>query len=358
MIGRGVDQIQQRSVSPELFEAHARSARDYVALAEGASGPLPRGVAPDYVWGDALGELARVRPAARIVNLETALTTSPSAWPGKAVHYRAHPENARILRAAGIDCCSLANNHVLDWGREGLRETLAALAQAGVRSAGAGLDVASAEAPALLPVGASGRVLVFAFATLDCGTAPDWAASASRPGIALVPELVPSAVAALAARVEAHKLPGDSVVASIHWGANWGWEVPSAQRAFAHALIERAGVDVVHGHSSHHPKGIEVHRGRLIVYGCGDFLDDYEGIAGQERYRPELGLMFFPTLDAKSGALRRLELVPTRVHRFRVERAAPEQVAWLAAKLDRESEKLGARVRRADDGTLQLGWNA
>ena len=354
MLGRGIDQIQQRASRPELFEPYVRSALEYVELAERATGPLPRQVPPAYVWGDALDEWARVRPDARIVNLETAVTTADAAWPRKGIHYRMHPANVGILTAAGIDCGVLANNHVLDWGRAGLGETLDTLHAAGIRTAGAGRTAQEAAQPAILPVGGRARVLVFAFATLDCGTLPDWAATATRAGIALLPALSAGAVAEIAARVRAVKQPGDVVVASIHWGGNWGYAVPAAQRTFAHALIDSAQVDVVHGHSSHHFKGIEVHRDHLILYGCGDFINDYEGIGGYESYRGELGLMYFPTLDARDGALRRLTMIPTQVRHFRVNRARPDDARWIAATLDRESRALGTRVERASDGELRL----
>jgi len=76
------------------------------------------------------------------------------------------------------------------------------------------------------------------------------------------------------------------VVASIHWGDNWGYEI-------AHNLIDHAGVDIIHGHSSHHAKGIEVWHGKPVIYGCGDFINDYEGIGGNEKYRSDLSLMYF-----------------------------------------------------------------
>jgi poly-gamma-glutamate synthesis protein (capsule biosynthesis protein) len=354
MLGRGIDQIQPRASRPELFEPYVRSALDYVELAEGVTGPLPRNVPPAYVWGDALDEWARVRPDARILNLETAVTTSEAAWPGKGIHYRMHPANVGVLAAAGIHCCGLANNHVLDWGRAGLGETLDTLHAAGLHTAGAGRTAQEAAQPAILPVGERARVLVFAFATLDCGTGRDWAATDTRAGLVLLPELSASAVAEIAARVRAVKQPGDVVVASIHWGGNWGYRVPAAQRAFAQALIESARVDVVYGHSSHHFKGLEVYRQRLILYGCGDFLNDYEGISGYESYRGELGLMYFPTLDARDGTLRRLTLTPTEVRHFRVNRARPDEARWIAATLDRESRAFGTRVEWTSNGELRI----
>jgi poly-gamma-glutamate capsule biosynthesis protein CapA/YwtB (metallophosphatase superfamily) len=76
MTGRGVDQILAHPSAPQIQEPYARDARDYVALAEEANGPIARPVSPAYVWGDALQELERVVPEARSINLETSVTTS------------------------------------------------------------------------------------------------------------------------------------------------------------------------------------------------------------------------------------------------------------------------------------------
>src|SRR4029453_6689562 len=116
MTGRGIDQILPHPSRPQLFEPYVRSAVEYVNLAERANGPIARPVDYAYVWGDALAELERVRPDARIVNLETAVTASDDAWSGKGIHYRMHPANVSCLTVAKLDCCCLANNHVLDWG--------------------------------------------------------------------------------------------------------------------------------------------------------------------------------------------------------------------------------------------------
>jgi poly-gamma-glutamate synthesis protein (capsule biosynthesis protein) len=122
--GRGIDQILPHPGEPQLFETCMRSALGYVELAERASGPISRPVDFAYIWGDALATLERLRPDVRIVNLETAVTVADDAWPGKRIHYRMHPGNLPCLTAAKIDCCVLANNHVMDWGRGGLVETL------------------------------------------------------------------------------------------------------------------------------------------------------------------------------------------------------------------------------------------
>ncbi|NIR58710.1 MAG: CapA family protein [Gammaproteobacteria bacterium] len=355
MIGRGVDQVLPHPSDPRIHEPYVRDARDYVELAEHAHGPIGRGVDYAYPWGDGLALLDEIDPDVRLINLETAVTLSDDCWRGKGINYRMHPGNVPCLTAAGIDACALANNHVLDWGYSGLRETLATLQGAGILAAGAGADLDGAAAPAVLPTASGARVLVFSLGSESSGIPGAWAATARRPGVWLLDEAAGDS-GTLAERVRAHKRPGDVAVASLHWGPNWGYEIDPAQRALAHALIEEGGVDVVHGHSSHHAKGIEVHRGRLILYGCGDLINDYEGIAGHESFRSDLGLMYFARLDARTGALAALRMVPMRMRRLRLERAGPADAAWLRDRLDGEGRRLGTRLEHRANATLVLAW--
>jgi poly-gamma-glutamate synthesis protein (capsule biosynthesis protein) len=341
MTGRGVDQILAAPCDPAIDEPWMKSALDYVLLAEEVSGPIPRGVEPAYVWGDALGELERERPAARIVNLETAVTHS-NARAAKGINYRMSPANAACLAAARIDCCVLANNHVLDWGRQGLEETLGTLRALGMRTVGAGRDADEAEAPARV----GENLLVFAFGLESAGVTADWAAGAATPGVSWLPDLSPQTADAVAERILGAKRPGDVAVVSVHWGPNWGYEVSPLQRGFARRLVDAGAADLVHGHSSHHPGAIEIYRDRLILYACGDLLNDYEGISGHESFRPRLALMYFPTLAA-GGALAGLSLSPLQVRRFRLERATEDDAEWLAAVLRRESRR---SVERTPEG--------
>lgn len=354
MTGRGVDQIFAHACPPRIHERYATSALDYVALAERAHGPIPRRAAPAYVWGVLLDVLARAAPDARIVNLETSVTTSEDAAP-KGINYRMHPGNVAVLAAAGVDCCVLANNHVLDWGVAGLRETLSSLRAAGIRVAGAGCDLDAAAAPAVLPLGSGGRVLVVAAGAADSGIPAAWAAGAGQAGVHLLRDLSAESAESLGRIVRAHRREGDVVVASIHWGENWGYEIPAEHRRFAHALVERARVDVVHGHSSHHAKAIEVHRGRPILYGCGDLLTDYEGIGGHERYRDDLVLAYLLALDARTGALRGLTMTPLRLRQLRLNHPTPAERGWLCDTLDRECGRFGHRVVQRD-ARLVLEW--
>lgn len=131
---------------------------------------------------------------------------------------------------------------------------------------------------------------------------------------------------------------------------DWGYHIPAGQRRFARQLIDAAGVNVVHGHSSHHPRGIEVYREKPILYGCGDFLNDYEGIGGQEAFRGDLTLMYFLTLDPASGRLLRLSLVPLQIRRFRLHRPSAADAAWLREVMARECGRLGTTVAGAGSG--------
>jgi poly-gamma-glutamate capsule biosynthesis protein CapA/YwtB (metallophosphatase superfamily) len=354
MTGRGIDQVLPHPGDPRISEPYSRSALDYVALAERTSGPIPRAVDFSYIWGDALAALDAAAPDLRLINLETAVTRTGTPWPGKGIQYRMNPQNIPCLTAGRIDCCVLANNHVLDWGYAGLEETLVSLARAGLMTVGAGADCAAARAPVAGVLPGQGRVLVFAWGVPSSGIPAAWAATPRRPGVNLLRDFSGTSVGEVAAAVQAHRRVGDRVVVSLHWGGNWGYSIPSEHRRFAHALIGEAGVDLIHGHSSHHPLGIEVYRGKPVLYGCGDLIDDYEGISGHEQYRSDLALLYLVTFARAGGALLRLRMIPMRRQRFRLVHASGDEADWLAAVLDRESRPLGARVRRANDDSLRL----
>ncbi len=355
MTGRGIDQILPHPCNPALHERRVRSALEYVHLAEQTNGPIPRHADPSYVWGEALDELNRMKPDARIINLETSITHSELYVP-KGINYRMNPDNTDCLKVAQIDCCVLANNHILDWQPAGLLETLATLNRFAIKAVGAGRDLDQAAAPAVLDIAGKGRVLVFSFASRTSGTHRNWAATQNTAGVNFLRDFSDASVAHISEQIAHVRRPNDVVVVSIHWGSNWGYEIPDEQRDFAHMLIDRARVSVIHGHSSHHPKSIEVYRNRLILYGCGDFLNDYEGIKGYEEYRDDLALMYFADVDAPSSNLVALELVPFQIRQFRLIRPSQDDIAWLQMTLDRESQRFGTRIEQISGGRFALSW--
>ena len=358
MLARGVDMIHESHCNPRLYEGNGLTAHGYVDLAIKANGPIPprsqRKV--DYVWGDAITVLEEKKPDLRIINLETSITTNDIPWPDKGIHYRMHPKNVAVIKSASIDCCVLSNNHTADWGFQGLKETLETLRESHIPYAGAGFNLDEAQAPAVFPIkNSSSRVLVFAAGHWSSGVPNQWRASSKHEGVHILDiHNVKKATAQLKELVRKYRQPDDVIILSIHWGGNWGFEINQFQKDFAHAAIEECGIDVVHGHSSHHVQGVEVFRGRLIIYGCGDFINDYEGIGGHSEYRGDLALMYFVEVEVGRGHLRDLTMVPTQMAKLRVNLAQGEDLRWLSQTMDRECQKYGLSVVTTEKGELKL----
>ncbi len=230
------------------------------------------------------------------VNLELPLTRSVVAAE-KPFVLRGEPELACTLRELSIDVANIANNHALDYGIAGLRETLEALRAAGIASVGAGRDLAEALQPAI--VEAKGvRVGFLGFAST---LPPGFAAGEDRPGIApirvcssfridpislaeqpgIAPWVqtisVPEDVDRAVAQVRGVRSEVDCLVLHLHWGIPNGWcaafQGPLAdyQRPLAHALIT-AGADLIVGHHPHAIHGIERCGRGLVAYSLGHFL--------------------------------------------------------------------------------------
>ena len=196
------------------------------------------------------------------------------------------------------------------------------------------------------------RVLVWSVGSASSGVPHSWAAGPEGAGVAFLSEHSDADADALCERVRRVKQPGDIAIVSVHWGSNWGYHVPRAQVRFAHRLID-SGVDVVHGHSSHHPRPIEVYRDRLVLYGCGDLINDYEGIGGHERFRGDLRLLYVARLDP-AGRLDELQMVPLQSRQLRLRHATEQDARWLHRVLRKASSGFGSRVDLAPDASLRL----
>ena len=354
MLGRGVDQILPHPGAPVLHEPYMRDARGYVRLAEHANGPIPRPADWPWPWGEVLALLDDAAPDVRVINLETTITADGEFADRKPVCYRMHPDNLPALTAFRPDVCALANNHILDFGYQGLTDTIAALTQAGIQGAGAGADLTAAHRPAVITVHDEHRVLIGSVAMASAGVPEAWAAHRHRAGVWLIQD--PSqrdAADDVAAQVLAHKRDGDVAIVSVHWGSNWGYAIASSEIAFAHRLID-AGVDIVHGHSSHHPRPIEIYRGKPILYGCGDVIDDYEGIGGHESFRSDLRLLYSACTDPASGELISLQMIPLRVRQMRLERASHTDAEWLRKTIEHTSRRFKTRVTARPNDLLEV----
>lgn len=350
MTARGIDPLLPAELgTPE--EVRVKAALDYV---RDAATSLPRAVCFEYPWGDALALLRREQPDLRLINLATTITASTDSLASR-LHAHLHPTQLPLLAAFGIDGAVLANRSVLSWGQDGLHDTLAALHQAGIACVGAGHDRAEAEQEVQWLLPGKARVRLFAFGHASSGLSPQCAAGEGSPGISWLPELDDSAVARLGERIRQGRMAGDLVIVALQWGPNWGYAVAEEQRRFAHALIDEAGVDLVWGYASHHPRPIEVYRGRLILYGVGDFLKDASVTSGHEEFRPDLAALYLLRYGP-DGRLAELRLWPMRVHLFHLKRAGARDSHWLAQVLSREGRLQHTGLAPQPDGSLRLYW--
>ena len=313
-----------------------------VMLGRGVNETL-RSIHPEELWGDVLPALSSAD--LRIANLECAVTGHDRPWTRtpKVFHFRADPRAVEVLQAARIDACSLANNHTLDFEEQGLLDTLRHLEAAGIRYAGAGRDREEAARPAFLTARTDGtrRVALLAFTDNE----QPFAAGPDRPGTNYLPvSMEPQVLRRVEAAVEQARGAGaDVVVFSNHWGPNMVERPNQLFRRFARAVIDR-GADVYYGHSAHVFQGVEIYKGKLILYDAGDFIDDY---AVGERLRNDRSFVFRVSLEGRE--LRRLQLLPVSLQYARVELArGGEREAILRRMVDLSAEMGTNLVRRED----------
>jgi poly-gamma-glutamate capsule biosynthesis protein CapA/YwtB (metallophosphatase superfamily) len=307
-----------------------------VMLGRGVNEAL-RTARPEDPWGDVLPLL--LSADLRIVNLECAITEHKRPWSRtpKVFHFRADPSAVEVLRAARVDACSLANNHTLDFEEKGLLDTLAHLEAAGIRYAGAGRNLEEAARSVLL----GGGVGLVAFTDNE----PPFAAGPGKPGTNYLPV---STEPGVLSRVEkaigaAREAGAETVVFSNHWGPNMVLRPPEAFRRFARAVVD-LGADVYYGHSAHVFQGVEVYRGKPILYDTGDFIDDY---AVDPDLRNDRSFLFRVSMEG--GELGRLELFPVVLPYARVELAAGDERSAVLDLMQRLSGGMGTTFERRED---------
>ncbi|MCA1688306.1 MAG: CapA family protein [Actinobacteria bacterium] len=292
---------------------------------------------PEEPWGDALPLLRSAD--LRITNLECAVTEHRRPWSRtpKVFHFRADPLAVEILRAARVDACSLANNHTLDFEEQGLLDTLAYLEAAGIRYAGAGRDLEEAARPVLL----EGGVALVAFTDNE----PPFAAGPAKPGTNYLPvSLEPGVLRRVEEAVGAARDAGaKTVVFSNHWGPNMVERPREIFRRFARAVVDR-GADVYYGHSAHVFQGVEIYRGKPILYDTGDFIDDY---AVDPKLRNDRSFLFYVSVEG--GDLGSLELFPVVLPYARVELARGSEREAILDRMVSLSAEMGTAFDRRED---------
>jgi poly-gamma-glutamate capsule biosynthesis protein CapA/YwtB (metallophosphatase superfamily) len=307
-----------------------------VMLGRGVNETL-RATRPEGPWGDVLPLLASAD--LRVINLECAITEHERPWSHtfKVFHFRADPLAVEVLRAARVDACSLANNHTLDFEEQGLLDTLAHLEAAGIRYAGAGRNLEEAARPVLL----EGGVALVAFTDNE----PPFAAGPDKPGTNYLPVSVePEVLRRVEEAIEAAREAGArTIVFSNHWGPNMVERPRESFRRFARAVMDR-GADVYHGHSAHVFQGVEIYRGKPILYDTGDFIDDY---AVDPDLRNDRSFLFRVSIEG--GDLERLELFPVALPYARVELAKGAEREAIIDRMAGLSAEMGTTFERRED---------
>lgn len=292
-----------------------------------------RKVPPEYVWGDTL----RIFEKAdfRMCNLECVISDRGRPWSHspKVFHFRSDAKNIAVLERARMNAVSLANNHVLDFEYDAMFEMLEILERKGILFTGAGKDIDEASKPAIFDLGGQ-RIGFLAFTDNE----PDWEAGEKKPGIFYVPIHLESQRAQnLLQLIKETKKQVDFLIVSAHWGPNWGYEPPKEHIPFAHALIER-GADVIFGHSGHVFRGIEIYKGKPILYCTGDFIDDY---AIDEIERNDESFLW--VLEFEERRLTRIMLYPTMIRDFHASLAKGIRAREIALKMEKLSSAFGTK---------------
>lgn len=198
-----------------------------------------------------------------MLNQEFPFGTTGEAVEDKEYTFRVDPKYVSVLPELGADIVTLANNHMLDFGREPLRETLSALDGAGILHVGAGLNLA--EASALKTIEAGGWTIGFLGATR---VIPEHSWTASRSNSGLFTTYDPTK---LLEEIQAAKETCDYVVVYVHWGVERNTEPEDYQKTLARQYID-AGADAVIGAHPHVLQGIEYYHGKPIFYSLGNFV--------------------------------------------------------------------------------------
>ncbi|NKZ05148.1 CapA family protein [Actinomadura latina] len=275
-----------------------------------------------------------------LVNLECCVSERGHPWdaPGKPFHFRAPPAAVGALTDLGVDCVTLANNHALDYGPDALLDTVAILRRAGIRTVGAGADLAEAREPAVLEVRGT-RLAVVGVTDHPA----DFAAAPGRPGVAYA-DLRRGVPDGLVRRIRRLRDQADAVLVMPHWGPNM-IEEPLAHVLRAAGALVDAGASLIAGSSAHVFHGVAW----PVMYDMGDFIDDY---AVDGRLRNDLGLLFLVTLDG--GRPSRVEAVPLRLDFAHTRLADGADLAWITGRLTAACRAFGTGVA-ARDGRLVIG---
>eukprot|EP01084_Bolivina_argentea_P164199 285495_1 len=386
MFGYGIDQILEYQVKVGSTKVPKSQFERFYRLDQQQDLQLPPieiTSQPNYIWGDMIQSLEYYHPDIKILNIEGSITTSNEYWPNKPFRFRMmHPKNIYVLNEINHDkrlVCTLANNHVIDWGYKGLNETFQTLTKNNITFCGIGPNIDIAWKPSVIELSEdkNSRIFVFGVGSVRSGCPSQWAATTNRSGIAMmnpsdssndyIKFIMKTVKIHIENYIKGKKVKKNIIILSIHWGPNWSWIFPDKYRQFAHALIDYndknndIGIDLIHGHSSHHIMGIEIYKNKAIFYGIGDTLDNY-GVKiihpNNYRYNATLGFLYFVDLNVTTGNVNNIILKGTQIKNKQIIYAQNESLIWLQYTMKRLCEQLNVTLYINEyDQTLRLHYD-
>ncbi len=288
-----------------------------------------------YPWGNIIPLLKTAD--LRVVNLETTLTKSMQKAP-KVFNFKSDPKNVKSLKEAHIDVVSLANNHIKDFGNEGLLETLKTLQAAGIKSVGAGKNLKQARAPLIIK---KNGIKIGIIGATD--NEPTWQATKTNAGtnyfnVRNLDQLLDD--------IKKLKKQVDIVIVSLHWGPNMRERPTKDYINAAHKMVN-AGADIIQGHSSHNFQGIETYKDKLILYDTGDLVDDYRV---DPVLRNDWSFIYFVTVS-KDG-VKNVTLVPIKIDNMQANRAIEPEKSMILKRIQSLSKEF--RTAFSDNGEIAL----
>lgn len=329
----------------------------------------------------------------RVCNLEGVVTSScpdMSAIYHSPVDYICQhgidTEQAKLLSDIGIDCCSIANNHVLDFKFDGVKDSIQFLNENGIKWFGFGKNWEVAWKPRMCNLKLSSfsngyagdnvkvdsrKVKIAFFGLADHFV--EWKATNQKAGINYFDVRYFSCAGEgnpnhstwtnfeiIEEQLNKVRKKTDLIVFSIHWGDNFQDGVLESFRLFAHCLID-AGVNIVHAHSSHHVQAVEAYNEGIIMYGCGEFLNDYDLLEkelnkhdetlGHEYVTYSSHLSFVYKLHLSSSKeirLSMLEMLPIVVKRGQVACCTHNERETLFAQMKEKCDVFGTKLIEED----------
>lgn len=291
-----------------------------------------------HPWGDVLPLLKK--NDFNIINLETTITKSEKRV-FKVFNFKLDPDNAQTLVEANISLVNLANNHSFDFNEEGFLETTQLLDSKKIKHVGAGQDINQARKLEILEKNGI-KIGVIGYTDNE----PDWAATLEKAGINYIRI---GQIEKIEHDIKSIRNQVDVLIVSIHWGPNKIERPEKTFIEFAHKIID-CGADLIHGHSAHIFQGIEIYNGKAIIYGAGDFIDDYMIYSDQHNDHSFL----FQAKITKDG-VQQLKLIPVYISEMQVNLAKNELAQKILNHMKKLSAEFGTKLEIKDDhGVIRI----